>query len=54
MLHYAAAFVAIASVAAVVGVGDTAVGAAGFTKALLVTFLIGALVALARRRPGTQ
>jgi uncharacterized membrane protein YtjA (UPF0391 family) len=45
MLHYAVVFLVIALIAAVLGFGGIAAGAAGIAKGLFVVFLIGAVVA---------
>jgi uncharacterized membrane protein YtjA (UPF0391 family) len=50
VLHYALIFLLIAAVAAVLGFGGLAAGAAGFAKALAVFFLILTAVELVRRR----
>ena len=44
MLHYAAVFFVIAIIAAVLGFGGIAAGAAGIAKSLFVVFLIGAII----------
>ena len=44
MLHYAVVFLVIALIAAVLGFGGLAAGAASIAKILFVVFLVGALV----------
>jgi uncharacterized membrane protein YtjA (UPF0391 family) len=50
MLHYTLIFLLIAAVAAVLGFGNLAAGAAGFAKVLAVFFLFLTAVELVRRR----
>ncbi len=50
MLHYALIFLLIAAVAAALGFGGLAAGAAGFAKALAILFLVLAAIELVRRR----
>jgi uncharacterized membrane protein YtjA (UPF0391 family) len=44
MLHYAVVFLVIALIAALLGFGGLAAGAAAFAKILFVVFLIGAIL----------
>jgi uncharacterized membrane protein YtjA (UPF0391 family) len=44
MLHYAVVFFIIAIIAAVLGFGGIAAGAAGIAKILFFVFLIGAII----------
>jgi uncharacterized membrane protein YtjA (UPF0391 family) len=44
MLHYAVVFFVIALIAAVLGFGGIAAGAAGIAKILFFVFLIGAVI----------
>lgn len=46
MLHYAAVYFVIAIVAAVLGFGGLATGAAGIAKILFFIFLLGAIASL--------